>query len=271
MILTPGSVIKQLMSSNSPNGGQGAFILWQCAQLITRAGQAESELGRRGYRFIRAEQGDDRGYTFWWNAARRQCVTIATMEGRYSSITSSPAPDCRQSASLQPVPGYGASAQRPPAGGSYDPGYSQSPVMVGGQGVQLALVCYGDGTKAGVRTSSGWRWNERKEQYERDYRSESTTEKFDAVLTLQLWEGGGRIRLPKSLIPPLNSRGSNGWWELRDVVAGPDRIRASYRLSGLNRPQVTVDRRTGRVTVQGAANYGFRGTCDEVGRGQRRF
>jgi hypothetical protein len=63
-----------------------------------RAGQAEGELQRRGYRNVRGESGDDRGYTYWWNADRRQCVTIATMEGRYDSITSSPAPDCRQPA-----------------------------------------------------------------------------------------------------------------------------------------------------------------------------
>lgn len=61
-----------------------------------RAGQAEGELQRRGYRSIGGEKGDDRSYTFWWNADRRQCVTIATMEGRYSSITTSPAPDCEQ-------------------------------------------------------------------------------------------------------------------------------------------------------------------------------
>lgn len=61
-----------------------------------RAGQAEGELERRGYRNVGGEQGDDRSYSYWWNADQRQCVTIATMEGRYSSITSSPAPDCEQ-------------------------------------------------------------------------------------------------------------------------------------------------------------------------------
>lgn len=62
-----------------------------------RAGQAEGELQRRGYRNMRGEKGDDRSYTYWWNNDRRQCVTIATMNGRYDSITSTPAPDCRQS------------------------------------------------------------------------------------------------------------------------------------------------------------------------------
>lgn len=61
-----------------------------------RAGQAEGELQRRGYRNVGADKSDDRSYTYWWNADRRQCVTIATVEGRYSSITTSPAPDCEQ-------------------------------------------------------------------------------------------------------------------------------------------------------------------------------
>lgn len=236
-----------------------------------RAGQAENELGRRGYRFIRAERGDDRSYTFWWNGARRQCAIIATREGRYDSITAAPAPDCRQAASPPPVPPALPPVQRPPTSGGYDPGFSAVPVVVDGQGVQLALVCFGDGTKAGVSTSSGWRWNSRKEQYEREYRNQTTTEHFDTSLMLQLWAGGGRVRLPRSLIPPINSRGDNGWWELRDVAVGPDIIRANYRLNGLNRPRLTVDRRTGRITVQGSANYGFVGTCDEIGREQRRF
>lgn len=64
-----------------------------------RAGQAEGELQRRGYCAVGGEKGDDRSYAYWWNAADRRCVTIATMEGRYSSITVSPAPDCQQRAS----------------------------------------------------------------------------------------------------------------------------------------------------------------------------
>ena len=87
---------------------------------------------------------------------------------------------------------------------------------------------------------------------------------------IQLWDGGGRIRLPKSLIPPIHSRGNSDWWDLYDVNSGRDMITASYRLNGLNKPRVTVDRRSGRITVQGMSNYGFRGTCDVTGDENRR-
>lgn len=236
-----------------------------------RAGQAEGALAQRGYAFVRAERGDDRSYTYWWNAGRRQCVTIATMDGRYNSILATPAPDCRQSASTRPPVPVSPPAQRPLPGYAPDPAFAQAPVNVDGRPVQLALVCFGDGTKAGVTSREGWRWNDRRERYERDYYNQSTTETFETSLMLQLWNGGGRIRLPRSLVPPINSRGDNGWWDLQNVSIAPNTINATYRLNGLNKPRVSVDRRSGRVNVQGIANYSFRGTCDEVGRESRRF
>jgi hypothetical protein len=54
-------------------------------------------------------------------------------------------------------------------------------------------------------------------------------------------------------------------------MEGPDIIRASYRLNGLNKPKLVIDRRTGRITVEGAGTYGFRGTCEMIGHEARRF
>ena len=247
-----------------------------------RAGQAEGELGRRGYRNVGATQGDDRSYTYWWNADRRQCVTIATMEGRYDAITPSPAPDCRQSASVRPNDRYeGQPATRPRPGYQPDPGLGQPPYrpgdggsggpVVGGRPVDLGLVCFGDGSRNGIASGTTWTWNAARDRYEYGRYNTSTTEVFDASLMVQTWAGGGRIRLPRTLIPPINSRGDNGWWELYDVAVGPDTIRATYRLNGLNKPKVVIDRRSGRITVQGIASYGFRGQCDLIGDAPRRF
>ena len=219
-----------------------------------RAGQAEAQVQRRGYASIRAEQGDDRAYSYWWNADRRQCVVIATMQGRYASIQPTTPPDCRKPAASKPTTGY-------PAG---------SP-EVDGRSVGLGLVCFGDGSQNGIASGTTWTWNRDRDRYEQGTYSETTREVFDASLMIQTWDGGGRIRLPRSLIPPINSRGNNGWWDLYDVVAGPDIIRATYRLNGLNKPRVVIDRRTGRITVQGTASYGFRGSCDVIGHEPRKF
>jgi len=249
-----------------------------------RAGQAEGELQRRGYVNTGGSKSDDRSYTNWWNASRRQCVTIATMNGRYASITPTTAPDCRQPASMRPRPGNGGRPQpgyapdqndiRPP----YRPEDGRPATMPGGPGpvvdgrpVSLGLVCFGDGKRDGIASGTTWTWNSRRDRYEYGRYNETRPELFDALLMVQTWNGGGRIRLPKSLIPPLNSRGNSGWWDLTDVSISPDTIRATYRLNGLNKPRIVIDRRSGRITVQGFSNYGFRGTCDMIGHEPRRF
>jgi hypothetical protein len=250
-----------------------------------RAGQAEGELQRRGYVNTGGQQGDDRSYTNWWNASRRQCVTIATMDGRYSSIQPTLPPDCRQSANQRPNPTYqGQPASRPRPGYQPDPGFGRPPyppagqpgypgggLVVDGQSVDLGLVCFGDGSKTGLASGTTWTWNRERDRYEYGTYNTTRTEVFDASLMVQTWGGGGRIRLPRSLIPPINSRGNNGWWDLYDVSIGPDVIRGTYRLNGLNKPRVMIDRRSGRITVQGTADYGFRGTCDMIGHEPRRF
>jgi len=251
-----------------------------------RAGQAEMELQRRGYVNIRGEQGDDRVYTYWWNADRRQCVTIATMEGRYNSIQPTTSPDCRKPANLRPDPSYGrqpasrprpdyepdpAYERAPPRTGSGQAGYPTAGPVVDGRNVELGLVCFGDGSKTGVASGTTWNWNRDRDRYESGTYTETRREVFDASLMVQTWAGGGRIRLPKSLVPPIHSRGDQGWWDLYDVSVSPDTIRASYRLNGLNKPRMVIDRRSGRITVEGMSNYGFRGTCDAIGHEPRRF
>ena len=91
-----------------------------------RGGQAEGELQRRGYGFVRVEKSDDRSYTYWWSDERRQCVTIATMDGRYASIQPTLPPDCRKPGNLRPNPNYAQRpAMRPGPGYPVDPGYGR--------------------------------------------------------------------------------------------------------------------------------------------------
>ncbi|WP_395329030.1 hypothetical protein WBP06_14265 [Novosphingobium sp. BL-8H] len=63
-----------------------------------RAGPSEAELQRRGYRNVGSQKSDDRSYSYWWSEQRHQCVSIATENGRYASVTPTTAPDCRQNA-----------------------------------------------------------------------------------------------------------------------------------------------------------------------------
>lgn len=239
-----------------------------------RAGQAEGELQRRGYVATRTETGDDRKWVNWWNAERRQCVSIATRNGRYDSIVTAPAPDCRQGGDRPGRPDRPGWDNRPdrPDGSGWDnrpvrpdrPGGGAN--WPGGRPISLGLVCFGEGQKPAAANRWGWQWNWNSGRYDFGNRTELTTQQFDASVMIQLWDGGGRIRLPRSLIPPIHSGGTarDGWWDLYDVYQDRSQVRATYRLNGPNKPRVTIDRRSGRISIQGFASYRFRGSCDTI-------
>lgn len=224
--------------------------------LGARAAGAETALRSRGYDYVIGQTGDDRIWTVWWNPRSRTCVTVATVDGRYDSITVSPAPDCRQASGRPgtPPPLTPPSAQRPD-----QPWFN------------LGLVCFGEGQKPALATRYGYAWDYDQGRYAYGNRTELTTQDFDASVMLQFWEGGGRIRLPDTLIPPIHSRGDHGWWELNNVMRDGDSITAEYRLNGLNKPRLTIDRRSGRISIRGAASYAFTGSCDTADNSQRRF
>ena len=62
-----------------------------------RAAGGETQLQNRGYEFVKTTEGTDRKWSNWWNNNRRQCITVATVNGRYDSIVTSPSFDCNRS------------------------------------------------------------------------------------------------------------------------------------------------------------------------------
>jgi hypothetical protein len=222
-----------------------------------RAAGGENAMRSRGYENTGGQTGDDRVWTMWWNPRSRTCVTVSTVNGRYDAITPSPAPDCGRSAG-RPVPGPVPLPQ-------------PVPPQRQDQWFDLGLVCFGEGQKPALANRYGYSWDYDRGRYTYGNRTELTTRDFDASVMIQLWDGGGRIRLPNTLIPPIHSRGDHGWWELDKVMRGGDTIPAEYRLNGLNKPRITIDRRSGRISIRGTADYAFRGTCDTTDRRQQRF
>lgn len=94
-----------------------------------RAAGAEAALTSRGYVNTGGRTGDDRKWTYWWNARRGACLSVVTRDGRYDSIVATPAPDCGQD---------GRTATRPePAFPSDGDDYRE----------HVALLCYGEGEK----------------------------------------------------------------------------------------------------------------------------
>ena len=191
----------------------------------------------------------DQRFTFWWNPRNSQCISVSTMDGRYASIQAVPAPNCGVAA---------APAQRPYPSSERDPN-------------SLVLVCYGAGTRPTVKSEPSYSWDDKRHKWHESDTIESTREGFSSDVQIELYGDHGRIHLSAPLIAPINSGGDHGWWDLDNLQVGPDRITASYRINGMNKPKLSVDRRSGRIDIQGGTT--FSGQCDigNYGGGQRRF
>ncbi|MEH2091551.1 hypothetical protein [Nostoc sp.] len=125
---------------------------------------------------------------------------------------------------------------------------------------RLTLICYGEGRKPSVESRNSYEWNSRRHRYEPQNRVESSTSEFDSEVQVEIRNMQGKIHLGGRLIPPINSGGTNGWWNLNDLRVTPEQITGKYRVNGLNHPRVEIDRRSGRIAINGIED--FRGTCD---------
>ncbi len=201
-----------------------------------RGSSGETQLQARGYQFVRASRVRDQSWTFWWSDVQRQCVSVATSDGRYASIEKIPAQNCR--------PG-GASSDAAPAPPAPD---------------LITLVCYGTGQHAAYTPHFGYQWNSQNKKYEPMQSMESGNEQFNSGVQIDIRGGEGRIHLTGKMIPPLHSGDTDGWWPLEGLQLRADRITAKYRLSALNSPTVDIDRRSGLINIKGLP--GFSGKCD---------
>lgn len=62
------------------------------------ARSGDGAMHERGYVHIDTQKWSDVSYSHWWSANRRECVTVATRNGRFDGITESPPVDCNQTA-----------------------------------------------------------------------------------------------------------------------------------------------------------------------------
>ncbi|KRG71766.1 hypothetical protein ABB27_02425 [Stenotrophomonas terrae] len=214
-----------------------------------RGAGGETQLLSRGYEVRDSNTVGDQRFTFWWKAKTLQCISVSTVDGRYASIQSVPAANC----------------------GGQSESDSQSSGTATRDGQSLVLVCYGAGTRPTVKSDPTYSWDKDDHKWKSSETVHSSTEGFNGDVQIELYGDHGRIHLSQGLVPPINSGGDHGWWELDNLVVGPGVITAGYRLNGMNKPRIHVDRRTGQITIQGASN--FAGQCDigNFAGGQRRF
>jgi len=246
-----------------PAAAQSSQTPPELADLIgARGAGGETQMEARGYSNTGASQTNGASWTFWWNG--RQCVSISTRDGRYASISRVPDGNCSSNNARPPMD------VRPPQGGRPDfgprPGVRPDfgPPPGGGYGDDgddsLTLICYGGGTRLGTDYRSGYRYNYDTHKYEPYSETGVARQGYQADVQIEIWHGRGRIHLGGNMIPPIRSGGQNGWWDLSDLVIGRDRITGRYRLNGLNRPTLDIDRRSGTVSIRGMQP--FTGRCE---------
>lgn len=80
---------------------------------------------------------------------------------------------------------------------------------------------------------------------------------------VNLWVDGseGRIRMPRSMLPPIHG-GDDGWFKLKSISVTDREITGSAAVNALNNPKVRIDRYTGMISISGKAGD-FTGKCQK--------
>jgi hypothetical protein len=114
----------------------------------------------------------------------------------------------------------------------------------------ISLTCYGEGDKPVLENWDDKHWFLQRAS-------------FPAAVLIEIFRDGprytGRIHPSGRLLPPIHEGDRGGWWNLKDIVITNDEVRTRYRLNGLNKPRIVVDRRTGRIAIEGIEK--FYGRC----------
>ncbi|MEW5684019.1 MAG: hypothetical protein AB1942_03780 [Pseudomonadota bacterium] len=126
----------------------------------------------------------------------------------------------------------------------------------------IALICYGEGEKLTSQYRSGYQWDADKRRYVPKSGFELAPKDYDTSLTIQIDGETGSIRPARNMIPPIHADSDAGWYDIRNLSISRDTIRGQFKLNGANQPKLTIDRRSGHITLEGLTR--FRGTCDPI-------
>lgn len=87
----------------------------------------------------------------------------------------------------------------------------------------------------------------------------SRQQEFADQVDVRLFAGDDRIRMPRTMLPPIRG-GNGGWFKLKDVVVDARSIRAKASVNFINSPKVFIDRVTGTISISGKAGD-YSGRC----------
>lgn len=137
------------------------------------------------------------------------------------------------------------------------------------RGEDLQLQCYGQAEKTTVQNRSGYQWDDQQHKFVPKTGWETGKSDLEVAIAVSIHDDGGRIHIPKALIPPISGGNTgNDWWTIDDLIVGHNEIRGQFKLNALNRPRLSIDRRSGVLTIDGLIK--FTGRC-EPDDGHRKF
>lgn len=85
---------------------------------------------------------------------------------------------------------------------------------------------------------------------------------FDDQVDVRLFGGDDRIRMPRTMLPPIRG-GEAGWFKLKNVVATERTITAKAAVSFVNNPNIHIDRITGTISISGKSGD-YTGQCQVI-------
>lgn len=85
---------------------------------------------------------------------------------------------------------------------------------------------------------------------------------FGDQVDVRLFAGDDRIRMPRTMLPPLHG-GNQGWFKLKNLQVDARSIRAKAAVNFMNNPNVFIDRVTGTISISGKAGD-YSGICEVV-------
>ena len=136
----------------------------------------------------------------------------------------------------------------------------------------LQLTCFGGGTanKVTARTAYSHSYvsgNVGSTTYSGNGRGTTTVygsrqQGFGDQVDVRLFDGDDRIRIPRTMLPPLHG-GDGGWFKLKNVVADTRIIKGKAAVNFMNSPNVLIDRVTGTISISGKAGD-YSGQCQAI-------
>ena len=92
-----GVGVAQRRQNTSYSSGRGGYVAHvNVSDLVgARASSGDSDLQNRGFRNVDGFKSGTTSYTIWWNGNSRQCLQVATADGRFDSVMEIQHPKCR--------------------------------------------------------------------------------------------------------------------------------------------------------------------------------